>query len=322
MNVTQPDVSIVLTNWNVRDLLRDCIRSIYDKTQGVSYEIIVVDDASTDGSVEMLRNEFPDVKLIINDKNLGFAKANNRGVQFAKGRYILLLNTDTLLINNAIKILFDFLEGHQDVGVCGGWLKNEDLTSQVSFGNFPSFSQAVIDALFLNDLFPKAGLPNRGVLPREAMNSPMEVDYVTGADILIRKELIDKLGLFDERFRIYCEETDFCYRVKHEAKKKVYFVPEAQIIHFGGMSYSRLRKYQIQLHYSSYNKFLTKHHGKVYAFCTRTLYAWQFLVKMIVRFFRYIFASRQKREEKKIYLLNSWYVVRYSLAPNEEFTGK
>ncbi|MDP2209413.1 MAG: glycosyltransferase family 2 protein [Bacteroidota bacterium] len=316
------DVSIVFTNWNTRDFMRDCINSVVEKTQGLTYEIIVVDDGSTDGSVEMLKKEFPDVKIIVNEKNLGVAKAYNRGVARVQGRYVQMLNTDMILINNAIKILLDFLENHPEAGACGAWLRNRDMSSQVSYGNFPSFSQAFIDALFLNDLFPRAGLPNRGTIPQETVKAPFETEYLTGASMLIRKGVIDEMGFFDETFTSYCEETDFCYRIKHHKKLKQYFVPAAQIIHFGGASFSKVRKYQIQLLYSGYNKFLTKHHGSMYSFFTRLLYCWHYFVKMIVRFLRYIVACGARKEEKKVTLLNSWHNVRYSILISETFTGK
>ena len=315
------DVSILLTNWNVRDLMKDAILSVYRQTKDITYEVIVVDDGSTDGSVEMLRKDFPDVRLLVNEKNVGFSKANNLGVTIARGKYILLLNTDTLLVNNPVKVLFDFLETHPEAGVCGAWLKGRDMSSQVSYGNFPSFHQAVVDALFLNDLFPRAGLPNIGTYPLESSTKPIEVDYVTGAAILIRKEIIDRIGLFDEWFRAYCEETDFCYRVKHVVNRKVYFVPDAHVIHLVGLSYSKVRKYQLQLMYSSFNKFLTKHHGSVYSFCTRLLYAWRQFLKLLVRYLLYAVAPPAKKELKRNYMLHTWYGVRYSLFPNEQFTG-
>ena len=318
----QPEISIVFTNWNTRDYMRDCIHSVAEKTKELTYEIIVVDDGSTDGSVEMLRKEFPQVKVIINERNLGVAKAYNRGVAQVRGRYVQMLNTDMILLNNAIKILYDFLESHPEAAACGAWLRNRDMSSQISYGNFPSLSQALVDAFFLNDLFPRAGFPNRGAIPRETMTTPFETEYVTGASMLIRKSVIDDLGFFDERFTSYCEETDFCYRLKTLAKLKLYFVPEAQIIHFGGASFSKVRKYQTQLQYSSYHKFLTKHHGRVYSFITRLFYAWHYCVKTIVRFIQYLFATPGSKEVKKNYYLNSWYVVRYSIITNETFTGK
>src|SRR5438445_5531287 len=161
MPATPIDVSILFTNWNVRDLLRQAIRSVRERTSDVSYEVIVIDDASTDGSVEMVRGEFPDVRLIVNENNVGFSKTNNIGARVATGKYVFLLNTDTMMASNPIKICFDFMESHADAGVCGCWLKGQDGSSQVSFGDFPSFHQALVDAFFLNDLFPRARLPKR-----------------------------------------------------------------------------------------------------------------------------------------------------------------
>ncbi len=318
----RPDISIVFTNWNTREYLRNCLRSVYEKTGGVTYDVIVVDDGSTDGSVEMLRKEFPEVHRIVNERNLGVAKAYNRGVAQARGRYVQMLNTDMLLINNAIKILFDFLESHPNAGACGAWLRNPDMTSQVSFGYFPSFLQGMTDLFFLNDLFPHAGLPSKGICPDERMREPIAVEYVTGASMLIRKDIIDSLGFFDERFTSYCEETDFCYRVMREARLKLYFVPAAQIIHFGGASFSSVRKYQIQLMCSSYHKFFTKHHGAVYSFVTRLLYAVHYAVKFVVRALRYLVSPAAQRGEKKSSMQNARYIVRYCLAPTEKFTGR
>jgi GT2 family glycosyltransferase len=317
-----PDISIVFTNWNTRDYMRDCINSVRDKTQGLTYEIIVVDDGSTDGSVEMLQIEFPEVQIVVNEKNIGVAKSYNRGVAQAHGRYIQMLNTDMILFNNAIKILHDFLENHPEAGACGAWLRNRDMTSQVSYGNFPSLSQALIDALFLNDLFPHAGFPNRGIIPLETINTPFETEYVTGASMLIRKKIVDEMGFFDETFTSYSEETDFCYRMKHQAKLSLYFVPAAQIIHFGSASFSKVRKYQTQLLYSGYNKFLTKHHGHIYSFFTRLLYCWPYLIKMIFHLIQLLFFRGYDKDKKKTKLLNSWYNVRYSMLINETFTGK
>ncbi|HEY6192838.1 MAG TPA: glycosyltransferase family 2 protein [Bacteroidota bacterium] len=319
-----PDVSIVFANWNTRDYMRDCLLSIREHVRGLTYEIIVVDDGSTDGSPEMLAKEFPEVTSLVNERNLGVTRTYNRGVARARGRYIQIMNTDMILVDNSPKILMEFLETHPDAAACGAWLRNRDMTSQVTYGVFPSFHQALVDAFFLNDLFPRAHLPNRGALPDESITEPMEVDYTTGASMMTRKSVVDRLGFFDETFTSYCEDTDFCYRVKHEAHMKTYFVPAARIIHFGGVSFANVRKRQIRLHYSSYDKFLTKHHGAFYSFCTRALYAWQHGVKLAVRFVRYLAVppgQKEKKEEKKSYMLNAWYIVRYSLAPSEEQRG-
>ncbi len=311
-----PDVSIILSAWNVCALLRDAIRSVYEKTQGVRYEIIVVDDASTDGTVEMLRSEFPGVRVIAMEKNVGFSRANNMGAEIAKGKYIFLLNTDTLLVNNALRILVEYLDTHPDVAVCGGCLKFPDMRNHISYGHFPSFHQAIVDALFLNDLFPSAQLPNRGAYPPASVVDPREVDYVTGAAILIRKELVDRYGLFDERYRAYCEETDFCYRMKHEAKKKIMYIPDAQVIHFAGVSYRNVKKYQTQLMYSSYDKFLKKYHGAFYSFATRLLYAFHFSVRTLSRVIKFLVAGNKAERWNDV--KEVWYCVRFSLLPADE----
>ena len=314
--VAGPDVSVVVTNWNGRELLQACLQSIYDKTTGIRTEIIVVDDASTDGSAEMVRSKFPDVKLALHETNLGFVRANNHAIELATGRYVLLLNSDTVLVNNAIKILAEFLDIQPDAAVCGGCLKNKDLSTQISYGSFPTFFQAIVDALFLNDLFPRAGLPNRGAFPMASAVGPRKVDFIIGADLLIRKEIIDQLGLFDERFHAYCEEVDFCYRIRQQKRGQAYLVPSAQIIHLGGMSYSKLGERQIQMHYSGYDKFLRKHHGNIYAVATRMLYAWHYFIKFCVRLVSWLLASGERKNVKKRSVLNALYIVRYSVFPN------
>lgn len=321
-NPPVPDISIVFTNWNTRDYMRDCIYSVREKTRGVTYNIVVVDDGSTDGSVEMLRTEFPDVKVIVNERNLGVAKAYNRGVAKATGRYIQMLNTDMILVGNPIKTLYDFLESHPEAAACGAWLRNRDMTSQTSFGNFPSMKMALADAFFLNELFPRAGFPKRSAIPVESINAPFETDYVTGASMLFRKSIVDKMGFLDDHFTSYYEETDFCYRVKRNGFGKVFFVPDAQIIHFGGVSFGKVRKYQTQLQWSGYNKFQTKHHGKAYSFIARLFYGWHYSVKLVFRFLLYLIADAGQKEEKKNYCLNAWYAFRFSLVPDETFTGK
>ena len=184
------------------------------KTCDIVFEVVVVDDASTDGSAGMVREEFPSVHLLSRDVNGGFVRANNDGVRITTGRNILLLNSDTLFENNAAKILSDYLDEHSGVGICGGWLRNRDGSNQISFGDPPSMAQAAADALFLNDLFPSSGLPRRGGSPRPGMTGPRAVGYVSGADLMIRRSLVERIGLFDEGYEAYCEEVDLCTRVR------------------------------------------------------------------------------------------------------------
>lgn len=310
----RPDVSIVYTNWNTRDMMRDCIASVKEKSEGFTYEIIVVDDGSTDGSVDMLRSEFPEVVVLENGKNIGVAKSYNKGVAVARGRYVQMLNTDMLMIHNAIRVLMDFLEAHPEAAACVGRLRNRDMTSQVSYGYFPSFTEALARALFLHRIFPRAHLPHPGIIPPEDVTEPFEAEYLSGADMLIRKSVIDTLGFFDERFTSYCEETDFCYRILHETPYKLYVVPSAEIIHFGGASFAHVSEYRIRLQYSSYDKFLTKHHGKPYALVTRGLYAFQYGVRAVHRGVVALVApSERARTEAR----EAFWHMRYALFPTE-----
>jgi GT2 family glycosyltransferase len=314
-NVPEPDVSIVYTNWNTGNLLRDCLKSMYELSRGFSYEVIVVDDASTDGTVEMLAREFPQVRVLRNESNQGVARSYNRGIEASVGRYIQILNSDMLFIENSIKTSLDFLEKSPSAAAAGAWLLNRDMTSQVSYGNFPSLRQGVIDALFLNDVFPHAGFPNRGTVPSGSSDQPFEVDYATGASMLLRTSVVRKLGAFDLLYTSYCEETDLCYRIRAELGMKVFFLPNARIIHFGGASFEKLRRYQIQLLNSSYNKFLIKHHGKTYALLTRLLYVWTNSMKLIARTGRYLLSRKSDRAKKKNHMMNGWFTLWSTIFP-------
>ncbi|HTY59566.1 MAG TPA: glycosyltransferase family 2 protein [Bacteroidota bacterium] len=312
--VPHPDVSIVFTQWNVKDMLRDCIHSVQEKTKGLSYEIIVVDDGSTDGSPDMVRAEFPEVILAVNRTNIGVAKSYNKGVALAKGRYVQMLNSDMVLVNNAIKILLDFLESHPEAGACAGKLRNRDMTTQVSYGSFPGLVQAFSQAFGLSHILPFVQWPQIGICPPESVTAPIEAEYLSGADMLIRRDVINAVGFFDERYTSYCEETDFCYRIRHDTRWRLFYVPEAEIIHFGGQSFSKVPEYRLRLMYSGYNKFLTKHHGRLYALATRMLYAFQFARKWAVAKVKSRLAPR---DDLKWMITESAWHIKYALFPQE-----
>ena len=195
------DVSIILVSYNTKDLTRDCLKSVYEKTQGVEFEIFVVDNNSHDGSAEMIEREFPEVRLIRNSENKGFGAANNIAIRQSNAKYIFCLNTDTILLNNAVKIFFDFMEQpeNQNVGVCGGALYDSDNCPTNYGGQFPSILH-ILQKFGLRNIFKKKTINYE----KDIIN----VDYITGADIFFRKSVLDLVGLFDENFFIYYEETD------------------------------------------------------------------------------------------------------------------
>lgn len=221
------DVSIILVNYKTKDLTINCIESIYEKTKDLNFEIFVVDNNSDDGSIEAIEEKFSDIKIIKNQENYGFGKANNIAIKVAKGKYIFCLNTDTLLINNAIKNLFDFMEDNNTIGACGGNLYDAQNNPVMCYSDFPNLWNCTSLSWLIRKVIPSAR--------NKTVKKVKEVDFVAGADIFFRKDVLDKIGLFDEKFFMYCEEVDLCKRIKDNGYS-IKIVPEAQIIHLAGKS--------------------------------------------------------------------------------------
>lgn len=219
------DVSIIFVNYKTKDLTINAIKSVVEKTQGIDFEIFVVDNNSQDGSIEAIEKEFPQINIIKNTANTGFGAANNIAIKRAKGKYILCLNTDTLLINNAIKIMYDFMEKEdsKNIAVCGGTLYNENSNYIMSYANFPNLLNSLSFSWILKRLFPM-------IRNKKEPTNIKEVDFITGADIFFRKSILDKVGLFDETFFMYAEEVDLCKRIKNEGYS-IKIIPQAKIIH-------------------------------------------------------------------------------------------
>lgn len=250
------DVSIIIVNYNTGKLLHDCIQSVKEKTDGLSYEVIVVDNASADDSIETVQSSHPDVKVVPCGENKGFGRGNNRGMQESTGKYYFLLNPDTLLMNNAIKIMFDFMERteNRNIAVCGGALYNARKEPAVSFGRFPTLCSMIFYSMPLSALFRG----NEGLV-LSAKRRPFPVDYVTGADFFIRQEVLELAGRFDEHYFAYYEESDLTKRISNLGYQSV-IVPSANIMHLEGISFKnavkrKKLKYESSLYYlSKFNK--------------------------------------------------------------------
>jgi len=241
------DVSIIIVAWNVRQLLHDCLKSVYEQTKGVDFEVIYVDNASTDGSVQMVREHFPDVRIIENERNQGFIKANNQAIRIARGRYVLLLNSDTVLLNNAIAKTVEFADANPQAAVVGCKVLNPDLTLQRTCFMFPSVLNLFLAATYLYKIFPKSRFFGREHMTWWDFNDAREVETICGCFSLVRKQAIDKVGLMDERYFVYGDDPDWCYRFK-KAGWKVMFSPEGRIIHYGGQTTSqKARAFRLQL---------------------------------------------------------------------------
>ena len=265
------DISVVVVNWNTRELLKNCLASIADTAAGLAYEIIVVDNASQDGSQEMVRQFFPNVRLIANDENKGFGVANNQALRMMGGRYALLLNSDTILTSGAIRELLSFMDGHAEAGMVCGQLLNSDGSKQHSFASFPTLFSLMMNTPFLEYLFPQS-YPSK----RYQYNAPIEVDSAIGACMLVRKTAMDNVGLFDERYFFFFEETDWAYRMK-QAGWKVFHVPAAKIYHLQGQSIGPAIRSRIEFYRSRY-QFFQKWHGPAYFLAVRAVIFGRLLV--------------------------------------------
>lgn len=284
-------VSIILVSYNTAELTRNCLNSVYEKTKDVDFEIYVVDNNSTDGSAEMLESEFPQVKLIKNTENKGFGAANNIAIKECKGKYVFLLNTDTLLINNAIKILYDFMEKREnsDVGCCSGNLYYEDMSYQHSYNVAPNLTYYLLIVLFLRKIFSKLfknyyveHIHDEELVP---LSEPKSVGFVTGADMFLRKSVLDKAGSFDEDFFMYYEDTELCHRIKNNGFG-IYMVPEAKIIHIRGKSSGNNLK-RMQLLKAGEYLYYRKCKGIISAHAAKLLYYFVYL--------RYFLQSKEKK---------------------------
>jgi N-acetylglucosaminyl-diphospho-decaprenol L-rhamnosyltransferase len=228
------DVSIVVVSYNTCNLLDECIFSI-NKETSLAYEIIVVDNGSTDNSCQMLREKYPEVILIENRKNVGFARANNQGFWIAKGKYFFMLNPDTLILAGAIDKLVSFMKENHNVGICGPRNIGRDGKLQYNCDHFPSFWNTLFYYAALSRIFPKSSLFNRRSMAYWDYGEVRNVERIVGCSLMIRSELYKELNGLDENYFMYFEETDFCYRA-YQKGVKITLMPFAEIIHYGGES--------------------------------------------------------------------------------------
>ena len=237
------DVSIIIVSFNTKQLLSDCLNSIYKKTNDISFEVIVSDNGSSDGSIEMLKEKFPQVILIENNANIGFGAANNRGFKIAKGKYIFYLNSDTILLNNAVKVFFDYWEKHENtenIGALGCNLLdvNENITS--SYGCFPNINKYISDLIHTNYGLWKQFIKKIIGLNTHSFKQNINiftkkigsVDYIVGASLFLKN---DNFAKFDENFFLYYEETDLQYQLK-KANKERLLIDGPMIVHLEGCS--------------------------------------------------------------------------------------
>ncbi len=273
------DVSIIIVNWNTQEILRDCLASIIVNTHNVEYEIIVVDNASSDGSVQMLKNDFPQIRLIANTDNRGFAAANNQAMVVARGRYYLLLNSDTVILGDVIANSIQFADTDDTIAVMGCRILNPDRTLQPSCFMFPSLLNMLLSATYLYKLLPDSRFFGREQMTWWNRDDTCQVDVVTGCFMLVRRKAVEQVGVMDEDFFMYGEETDWCYRFKEQGWKNV-FSPVGEIIHLGGSSSAKIKpQMRLQLR-GSILLFFKKHRNRLSYSCACILVGLFFAIRI------------------------------------------
>ncbi len=240
------DISIIVVSYNTKELLLDCLASIFETIKEISFEVWVVDNHSTDGTVEAITERYPRVNIIENKENLGFAAANNQAFRQMNGHYALLLNTDTVLTNGAVKEFYDFMEANPEAGMACGQLLNQDGSKQNSIANFPTML-----TLFCNETVLRVLIPKKFPSKRREYLSPIKIDSCIGACLMARKEAMDDIGFFDERYFFFFEETDWAYRMKLGGWA-IYFVPTAKIFHAQGKTIGDSLNSRIMFYRSRY----------------------------------------------------------------------
>jgi hypothetical protein len=249
-------LSIVIVNWNTGDLIRRCVESVYANLPAGETEVLIVDSASTDGSTQAVQAQFPQAIYIYSSQNIGFGPANNLALRQAAGDFILLLNPDTLVHPGAIESLLRFLEQNPGVGAAASKLLNPDGSLQYSCSPEPS-----LRGEFLR-LFHLGGVRPDGYYPMETWDekAPRAVDVILGACMFLRKPVLDQVGLFDEQFFMYNEETDLCRRIR-QAGWKIYWAPQAQVTHYGGQSTRQMAAEMFVQLYRAKITYFRKYHG-------------------------------------------------------------
>lgn len=304
------DLSISIVNCDNRDLLAGCLDSIYQTVQRACYEILVVDNGSTDGSADMMRTRFPAIQMIENEERLGYAASHNRALRRCQGRYLLVLNDDMLVLIGAIDTMVAFMDAHPDAGMVGCRLLNPDRSLQPSCRAFPNLWIMFCRSLYLDKLFPRNRWFGADYLSGWGHDAMRKVDVIKGCCMLVRREVVDQVGLLDERFFMYYEETDWCYRTLQHGWK-VYFTPDAQVIHFGEQSTGRQSARMALIQRQSLLWYFRKHHGGVAASIVRLLSILEISLRLAYWAFTLPLRRRQAYASHKIGLY--WTTLRWLL---------
>lgn len=307
------DLSIIIVSWNVEKLLRDCLESIFSKHMSLDIQVIVVDSASSDGTVDMVRTHFPQVALFAMDENIGYTRGNNVGLENASGRHILLLNPDTVVIDDALEAMIDYLDTHPDVGIVGPRTLNADNSVQSTRRRFPTRMTALFESTWLQPYAPKKLLRDY-YLDEVADDQTSEVDWVQGSALMARREVYEQIGGLDTGYVMYFEETDWCKRAK-AAGWKVVYLGSASIYHLSGASAEQAGSHK-HIHFQqSKLRYAYKHLGKWFALVLRLYLLAQYAVQVAIESIKFTLGHKREMRQQRIHTYQD--VLRTGLKVNK-----
>jgi hypothetical protein len=306
------DISIIIVSWNAKRFLLECLQSLGNGTLSHSTELIVVDNGSTDGSQDLIRQKFPHVKLICNDTNLGFAKANNIGIKESIGRYVCLVNSDVKVLEGCLDRLCNYMDQHRSIGIIGPKILWPDMTLQDSCRKFPTLWNNFCLSIGLQKAFPQSELFSGEHMVYFPHDRICTVDSLVGCFLMVRREAIDQVGLLDERFFIYSEEVDWCKRLWNSGWEVVFF-PGAQVIHYGRGSSSNAPLRFILEQKRSILQYWRIHHGWLSQIAILSIFLFHHIGRMISGSFSYLIKP-SKRAEVAQQIANDLACIRFLLS--------
>ena len=303
-------LSVIIVSWNVRELLAQALTSLYANADGIaSLDVIVVDNASDDGSVAMVVSDFPQVRVIANRQNLGFAGGNNKGLKESFGDHILLLNSDTEVLPGALVVLMSYLDQHPDVAMVGPKLLNPDGSTQSSRRRFPTLPILFLESTWLQSLAPRRTL-RRFYMQDQPDSVAQNVDWMTGAAMLVRRRVVEEVGPLDEGYFMYSEELDWCRRIRG-AGWKIAYTPAAEIIHYGGKSSEQVAASRHIYFQSSKVRYAHKVHGTLVAEALRAWLLMQYLWQIALEGTKWVIGHRRSLRAARVSAY--WRVLRSGL---------
>lgn len=323
MSRTITEISIIIVSWNSKEFLHRCLTSLYQNPPAVSFEVIVVDNNSVDNSAQMIKKSFPRVRLIKNVNNPGYSSANNQAIAVSNSRYVLLLNPDTVVLPNTFDAMIEFMNANPDVGVVGPQLLNPDRSIQPSGNRFPSLTRIIHEIVF--SLFPQAHrlagkvFEEKFIFGRDDFGCTYEVDEISGACLMVRRQVIDQIGLLDENFFVYYEDVDWCYRIKR-AGWKILYLPQAKVIHHWRRGGADIGTQAAIEHYRSRYLFFKKHYGTVSLIALKIITVCFLLIDTTKGWLRCIMGSKARNEIQKI-IGHNLQVIRISFQVRDLFNG-